>query len=239
MKIKTIKLKDMIPLAVMAVLITAAGIIFHQSFFRILPLYISLLVMILQSKVSRYAYLVGGLNSILYSIVYLYYGLYGIAAQAFLFSFPMQIITFFNWKKHSEKEIVKFRRMKKSQLVLCVALFAVMWVALYFTLKYFGSDYAVLDNTVTLFGAFTSVLTALTFIEYAYMTLFGAILNVLLYIQVIPAHHEQVTYLVYSIYSLVCVSIHVTRVTKMWKNQKASNSEKTENTDFSDSGISQ
>ncbi len=223
MKNKTLKPKDLIPLAVMAVLITAAGIIFHQSFFRILPLYISLMVMILQSKVSRYAYLVGGLNSILYSIVYLYYGLYGIAAQAFLFSFPMQIITFFNWKKHTEKETVKFKRMKKSQYALCVSLFAAIWIALYYILKYFGSDYAVLDNTVTLFGAFTSVMTALTFIEYAYMTLFGAILNVVLYIQVIPAHHEQVTYLIYSIYSLICVSIHVAKVIKMWKKQ---NSEK-------------
>ncbi len=229
MKGKTIRLKDMIPLAVMAVLITAAGIIFHQKFFRILPLYISLFVMILQSKVSRYAYLVGGLNSILYSIVYFYYGLYGIAAQAFLFSFPMQIITFFNWKKNTEKETMKFKRMKKRQLAFCVALFAVIWTALYFTLKHFGSDYAVLDNTVTLFGAFTSVLTALTFIEYAYMTLFGAILNVFLYIQVIPAHHEQITYLIYSIYSLVCVSMHVVRVIKIWKNQNAPNHEKTDN----------
>ncbi len=215
----------MIPLAVMAVLITTAGIIFHQSFFRILPLYISLLVMILQSKVSRYAYLLGGLNSILYSIVYFYYGLYGIAAQAFLFSFPMQIITFFNWKKKTEKETVKFRRMNKGQSVFCIAMFAVIWVGLYFTLKHFGSDYAVLDNTVTLFGAFTSVLTALTFIEYAYMTLFGAILNVFLYIQVIPAHHEQVTYLIYSIYSLVCVSLHFARVLRIWKNQQSSTTE--------------
>lgn len=226
MKSKTININDLIPLAVMAVLITAAGIIFHQSFFRILPLYISLMVMILQSKVSRYAYLVGGLNSILYAIVYLYYGLYGIAAQAFLFSFPMQIITFFNWKKNTEKETVRFRKMKKWQYAFCAALFAVIWVALYFILKHFGSDYAVLDNTVTLFGAFTSVMTALTFIEYAYMTLFGSILNVFLYIQVIPAHHEQITYLIYSIYSLICVSVHVARVTKMWKNQTSANTEK-------------
>ena len=133
----------------------------------------------------------------------------------------MQIITFFNWKKKTEKETVKFRKMKIWQYAFCAGLFAVIWVALYFILKHFGSDYAVLDNTVTLFGIFTSVLTALTFIEYSYMTLFGAILNVFLYIQVIPAHHEQITYLIYSIYSLVCVSLHFARVTKMWKKQNA------------------
>ncbi len=180
--------------------------------------------MILQAKVSRYAYLLGGLNSILYAIVYFYYGLYGVAAQAFLFSFPMQIITFFNWKKNTEKTTVKFRKMKKGQVALCVILFVIVWIALYFALKHFGSDYAVLDNTVTLFGVFTSILTALTFIEYSYMTLFNAVLNVFLNIQVIPAHHEQVTYLIYSIYSLVCVSMHVARVRKMWKIQNSQNS---------------
>ena len=216
-----IKPKELIPIFIMAVLLTVSGIIFHQSFFRILPLFISLAVMILQSKVSRYAFLVGGLNSILYAIVYFYYGLYGVAAQAMLFSFPMQIITFFNWKKKTEKETVKFRRMSKGQSALCIVLFVLIWIALYFTLKHFGSDYAVLDNTVTLFGAFTSVMTALTFIEYAYMTLFGSVLNVFLNIQVIPAHHEQVTYLIYSIYSLICVSMHVAKVSRMWKNQNA------------------
>lgn len=213
--------KDFIPIAVMAVLLTAAGIYFHQSFFRILPLFISLAVMILQSKVSRYAFLLGGLNSILYAVVYLYYGLYGVAAQAFLFSFPMQIITFFNWKKNSEKASVKFRRMSGKMMALCIAAFAVSWAALFFVLKKLGSDYAVLDNTVTLLGIFASVLAVPAFIEYTYLNLSVAIVNIFLYIQVIPAHHDQVTYLIYGIYSLICVSMHFVRARKMWKNQQA------------------
>ena len=226
MKDKLIKPKDIIPIAVMAVLLTAAGIFFHQSFFRILPLFISLVVMVLQAKVSRYAYLVGGLNSILYAIVYWYYGIYGVAAQAFLFSFPMQIITFFNWKKHSEKEEVRFRRMSKGLIVLCAALFAASWAGLFFVLKKLGSDYAVLDNTVTLLGIFASVLTAFAFIEYTYITLSVSIVNIFLYIQVIPAHHDQVTYLIYGIYSLVCVTMHVVRAQKMWKKQQAESKRK-------------
>lgn len=217
---KFFKPKDFIPIIIMAVLLTAAGIYFHQSFFRILPLFISLAVMILQSKVSRYAFLLGGLNSILYAVVYLYYGLYGVAAQAFLFSFPMQIITFFNWKKNSEKSTVKFRRLGGGGLALCGALFAAAWTGLFFVLKKLGSDYAVLDNTVTLLGVFASVLTVSAFIEYTYLNLSVAIVNIFLYIQVIPAHHDQVTYLIYGIYSLICMSMHFARARKMWKNQQ-------------------
>lgn len=218
---KFIKPKELIPIAVMAVLLTVSGIIFHQSFFRILPLFISLAVMILQSKVSRYAFLLGGLNSVLYAIVYFYYGLYGVAAQAFFFSFPTQIITFFNWKKKAQKDTVKFSRMKNWQYAVCAASFAAAWVGLYFILKRFGSDYAVLDNTVTLLGIFSSVLTVFAYIEYTYFFLSVAILNIFLYIQVIPAHHDQVTYLIYGIYSLICVSMHFRNVHKMYKLQQS------------------
>ena len=53
-------------MAVTAVLITVTGIIFKQSFFRILPLYVSLVIGYLQTRMSRYAPLMGGINSILY-----------------------------------------------------------------------------------------------------------------------------------------------------------------------------
>lgn len=225
MENKIIKPKELIPIFIMAVLIGVSGIIFHQSPFRILPLFISLVVMILQAKVSRYAYLLGGLNSILYAIVYIYYGVYGVAAQAFFFSFPMQIVTFFNWKKRSDKNTMKFKKMKPWQLLLCIAAYAVSWVGFYFVLKWLGSDYAVLDNTVTLFGVFTSILTAFAFIEYAYMNLFGAALNLVLYIRLIPDNHEQVTYLIYGIYCLICVFMHFRKACRMWKNQNAENAE--------------
>ena len=55
-----------------AVAITITGIIWKQSFIRILPLYISLTVMLLQSRANRYAPLIGGLNSILYIFTYIY-----------------------------------------------------------------------------------------------------------------------------------------------------------------------
>jgi len=47
-------------------LITFTGIKYSQSFLRMLPLYISLSVMLLQTKANRYSFLIGGLNSILY-----------------------------------------------------------------------------------------------------------------------------------------------------------------------------
>lgn len=78
----------LLPILITAAAITAAGLWFHQNFFRILPLYVSLFVMILSAQVNRYAFLLGGLNLILYAAVYFVYGLYGMAAYALLVSFP-------------------------------------------------------------------------------------------------------------------------------------------------------
>jgi len=84
-----------------AILITVTGIVFGQSALRILPLYISLVIGLLQSRVSRIAPLIGGINALLYAAVYLYYGLYASALYAVLVSCPMQIATFFSWRKRA------------------------------------------------------------------------------------------------------------------------------------------
>lgn len=92
------RLVFLVPIFATAALITAAGLYFHQDFFRILPLYVSLFVLIFSAKVNRYAFLIGGLNSILYAAVYFAYGLYGMAVYALVFSFPIQMLSFFRWK---------------------------------------------------------------------------------------------------------------------------------------------
>ena len=79
-KSKSLSKKDIFIFMLMgctAVLITAAGAYYHQSFLRILPLYISLVIGMLQSRVNRYASLIGSMNSLLYGAVYVYYKLYG------------------------------------------------------------------------------------------------------------------------------------------------------------------
>lgn len=219
MKKKILKPSVLVPIAVMAVLISASGIIFHQNFLRMTPLYISLFVMVLSAQVSRYSYLLGGLNSIIYAVIYLYYGLYAVAAQAFFFSFPMQIITFFRWKKHSEKDNVKFKRMNVCQIVLCIVAYCVAWIGAFFLLKKAGSVYAVLDNTSSLLGIFISVITVFAYIEYTYMMIPSGIINILLNIQVVLNTPEQMPFLIFSVYSLICVSFHFVNARKIYKSQ--------------------
>ena len=68
--------------------------------------------MLLQARVSRYAFLVGGLNSILYTGAYLLMGLYTTAAYTFLTSFPLQMITFINRNKKTKAGVTELRKMR-------------------------------------------------------------------------------------------------------------------------------
>ena len=72
-----------------AIGITTTYCIFPSPFYLVLPLYISLFVGMLTSKANRYAFLIGGLNSILYTITYISFGTYMQAFYAFFFSFSI------------------------------------------------------------------------------------------------------------------------------------------------------
>ena len=136
---------------VIATGITVTGIIFKQDFWRMVPLYVSLFIAFMNSRVNRYAPLVGGLNSILYALVYLSYGLYSSAAYAFFISMTLQMVTFVRWNKRPLGNSTELRRLKAWQMITSVSLLAVGYVCLCFITKNV-SQYFLLDNIITALG---------------------------------------------------------------------------------------
>lgn len=210
-------------MGVTALLITITGIIFHQSFLRILPLYISLFVGALQSRASRYAPLLGGCNSLLYALVYYLLGLYASVGYALLFSFPMQIITFVRWSlgKNKYGSSTRFRSMSTLWRILTAVLFAVSFAILYFVLKAAGSSHQLLDNLSSLLGVLISVLTVFAFIEYSWLMLPSGIVGICLNIATMAEHPGQITYVIFSAYSMICVIMQFFRVRQLYNQQKA------------------
>lgn len=218
-------LPRLILMLVTAILITVTGILFRQSFIRILPLYVSLFVAVLQSRANRYASLLGGLNSILYTIVYVYLGLYASAGYAMLFSFPLQIITFILWSRKKDGESTQFRRMTPLCRLLVLLGFIASSVALGFVLKAAGSSHQLLDNLSSLMGILITVLTMFAFVEYTWLMLPSGILGIALNIATMQANPEQITYVIFSVYSMICVTIQFFCVRKLYaEQQKKANS---------------
>ena len=213
-------LPRLILLAVTAVLITVTGILFRQNLLHILPLYVSLVVGILQSRANRYACLLGGLNSILYTVVYVYLGLYASAGYAILFSFPLQIITFILWSRRKEGESTRFRRMSPLFRLFVLLGFIASSVALGLVLKAAGSSHQLLDNLSSLMGILITILTMFAFVEYTWLMLPSGLLNIALNIATMQTNPEQITYVVFSVYSMICVTIQFFCVRRLYAEQQ-------------------
>ena len=215
-------------MAITAVAITVTGIIFHQSFLRILPLYISLMVGLLQSRVNRYAPLIGSFNSILYGFVYIYYHLYGSAANAFLVSFPLQLITFIRWNRNKWGSTTVFRKMDWKQRLLTAAGFGITLLGLQLVLSLTDANYILLDSTTTLLGILISFLTMFAFIEYTGLMLVSGLVSIVLYLTMLRDTPEQITYLVFSLYSYICQLRAFVRARKVYAQQQTESKQQKE-----------
>lgn len=205
---------------VTAILITVTGIYFGQGFLRILPLYVSLFIMFLQTRVNRYAYLLGGLNSLLYAYVYWYYGLYASVAYAVLVSCPFQIATFVLWSRRPWGNSTVFKKMTKKQLILVGAAFVAVWLVLQVVLKALGGNYQILDSTTSLLGILASILVMLAYVEHTYLSFPSGIIGLFLYATMLKESPEQITYLIYQIYAFTCTTITFFKTRKVYNQQK-------------------
>ena len=225
LKSKNISKKDIFIFALMgltAVLITVAGVIYHQNFFRILPLYVSLIIGMLQSRVNRFASLLGSVNSLLYGAVYIFYKLYGSGVSALLFSCPIQLITFIRWNKNKSGESTVLRRLSVKWRIVMLVSFAVLLLAMWILLPLIGSQYVFLDSATTLLGILIYFLTMFAFVEYTSFMIINGIINIFLYIQMLPDSPETMTYLIFSVYSFICICFAFFEARKLYKIQQNS-----------------
>ena len=192
-------------LAITAVLITGLSILFKAEPLRILPLYISLYIMILNSRINRYGPLIGGFNSILYAIVYFKLHLYGNAFYALFFSFPLQVVTFILWSRRKYKHSIVLKTLSTKARIIIVSGVIALWILFYSVLSAVGSSNILLDNTATMLGILSSILCMLSYSEYTYLSIPNFILGFAIQVALIlQGDYAQLTYLVYQLFSGFC-----------------------------------
>lgn len=199
------------------VAIIVCAICFKIPVFDFLPLVISVFVLFMQTGINRYAFVLGGLNSCLYAVANIRMTLYASAAYALLVSFPLQIITFLNWQKNTQKGKTATKNLSIKGRLLLFGLMAAGWLLLYVIFSVFGSEYLVFDNTLTVIGIVGTVLCLLRYSEYAVMSLISAPFSIYLYITMTLSDPSRVVWLIFSIYCLIC---NVTTFIRMNKRGK-------------------
>ena len=206
-------------MAVTGILITVSGIYYKQSFLRILPLYNSLIIAMLQSKVNRYSNLYGSINSILYAAVYMYYGLLASAFQAILFSFPMQLITFIRWNKNKWEKSTVLRKLSwKHRIILSVCYAAALFIMCK-VLPLFGAKNVLLDSATNILGVFILFMTMFAFVEYTFCMIVNGIIGIILYIPMLNETPDILPFLIFSVYSFICIVFAYFEAQRLYKKQ--------------------
>lgn len=206
-------------MAVTGVLITVTGIYYKQSFLRILPLYNSLIIAMLQSRVNRYSNLFGSINSILYAAVYMYYGLLASALQAILFSFPMQLITFIRWNKNKWEKSTVLRKLSwKYRTILTVCYAAALFIMCK-VLPLFGAKNVFLDSATNILGVFILFMTMFAFVEYTFCMIVNGIIGIILYIPMLSETPDILPFLIFSVYSFICIVFAYFEAQRLYKKQ--------------------
>lgn len=206
-------------LIISAIGITVTGIIFNQAFYRIIPLYVSLIISLMQARANRYANLFGAGNALLYAAVNLYFKMYASAASAIFMSSPLQLATFFLWNKRKYKNSTKFRRLTAFQRFWVAIGFVLVSIIVYLVLSTANSGYRLFDTVNTLLGVLTTVLTLFSFIEYTWLQLPTAVLTIITSFVIMLDYPERITYVIYGLYSLICMIVQYFSVRKLYQEQ--------------------
>ena len=188
---------------------------------KTLPTLVTLIVQVLLVSANRNAFLLGGCNAALYGVSYLLQGLNFSAISALLISSPIQIISFFTWKKNSSGKEVRFKRMSPLVLALTVGLILAGWAGCYFGLsRFFDGSYPALDALTFSIGTVVTFIVAMRYIESQYMNTVSCLIALVMYIMMSIKDPTNMSYIVISLYNLVKVLQAAISWTKQYISQK-------------------
>ena len=176
--------------------------------------------MLLTSSINRYGQLLGGINSIVYGCVYIYFGLYGMAATTILVNAPIMIITFILWNKNSYKHSTLLKKLSIKQRTIGLVLLLCIMLGSFVVLKLINPDgHILLDTSISVIGWVVTLLTLFAYIEAYPLNVINCSLNLILFGIMTADDIKQLPYLIYSIYSTVMVIRSCFISTKLYAEQ--------------------
>ncbi len=194
---------DVLPIVFFMPAIIVCAAVFGQKFIKVLPVVVSLFVVLLSAHANRYTFLIGAVNSVIYSIGYIMEHLYASVASALLLSFPIQIVSFVLWKKRSYRKTSRnIRTIPPKNYLWLVPLFAALWGGFFWLFSAVGSSNTVLDNTIFILGIFSSFFLMLGYLENVFISLVSTALGFWLWTTLTLGNIANITYLLYYVYLL-------------------------------------
>ncbi len=193
-------LTEYLPLVITGAFLIIFGIVYQQSFIKLLPNLISLFVMLFNSRASRLGFLLGGMNCILYTIVYAITSLWGNVISSVigvLFAF----LSYVRWKKRAYGKATKFKKMRPLPRVLFIISFIVAWLVLAWVLSQGGGKQPLLDAYSGISGIVLPFLTMLAYIEETPFYVLGTVISLAMWVMIAINEPNEITFVIFSVYN--------------------------------------
>lgn len=220
---------EWVPIGVCAVAILICAFVFGQKWYKVLPTLNTLIILLLSARVDRRSFLIGGLNAAFYGIGFWTEGLYFSVINCLLVSMPLQLFSFFNWKKHADGNSTKLRTLGWKGEAIVISSTAIGCLLCYWLLLPFfggGQQQAALDIFLFVIGLVITVLSMLRYVEAPYYNLISAAANMIMWLLICTKNIADLNYLIMAAYSFFRVVQSVITWTKQYrKSQKEALSE--------------
>lgn len=185
-------------------LMSISIICYKPSIFLCIPLLVSPAVMFLQTKVSRYAFMLGAINSILYAIAYAKMTLYATASYSVLVSFPLQLATFFNWSHHTQKRKTDLKQMSHLTLLITVMIIIGGVVLLCMIFSRLNSQYLFFDNCITILGIAATILCMLRYREYTILQILCNSISLIMFFIMLSDDPSKIIWIINASNAVIC-----------------------------------
>ena len=213
---------EYLPMAMTGIGILICAIVFKQMFIKVLPLFFSLLIMLLNSRANRIGFILGAINSCIYIIGYLMEGVYGSVAST-AFGIVIMLITYFRWKSKAYGKATVFRRFSACGRVLLALALCVAWALVSFALRIMGGTATVIDGLTMVLGFAINILSIVAYVEAPFLNIISGLSQFALWVQIvfINGNYAAMTYLVYSIYCAYMIVRTFYRWRALYKEQQS------------------
>lgn len=214
---------EWVPIGVCAVAILTCAFVFGQKWYKVLPTLNTLVILLLSARVDRRSFLIGGLNAAFYGIGFWTEGLYFSVINCLLVSMPLQLFSFFNWKKHADGNSTKLRSLGwKGEIVVISSTAVGCLLCHWLLLPFFSSSQqqATLDIFLFVVGLVITVLSMLRYVETPYYNVVSATANLVMWSLICTKNIADLNYLIMASYSLFRVVQSVITWTKQYQKGK-------------------
>ena len=175
---------EYLPMAMTGIGILICAIVFKQMFIKVLPLFFSLLIMLLNSRANRIGFILGAINSCIYIIGYLMEGVYGSVAST-AFGIVIMLITYYRWKSKAYGKATVFRRFSARGRVLLALALCVAWALVSFVLRIMGGTATVIDGLTMVLGFAINILSIVAYVEAPFLNIISGLSQFALWVQIV------------------------------------------------------